>query len=396
MGFTAKISLRLFLWALIFGFISGIFGISLALIQITDFYLQEGTQQVTDNFSYRIDNTANKPLKESALDELRNVEGIAYVDPYFNPTNEMIGRISYFGFNASQPITVNGIPKRLGMAKAVPSYRQEWDSVDLSVIPALLPKQAITLYNNIAPQRGWPNLTEDTFIGLPGISLEINTNSIRAIITGFEPDQFGAIVSVPAEKLYSIFNDLGLEPSYDYFILESVPGLSTAQNRQIISALQNLGYQTSDARELSFQQGLFMRIKYTIAIFAVSILFAFALLLHYNIITILVPMKETILLHRIWAVRDNTGALAVFFTVFFAFVAGIISWFVCFFAVIPAQDYVVGTIGQLGINLPPLRDSVIASIHTAVYCILVYLFVNLTTIIVFFMKVPKANYIKKF
>ncbi len=396
MNFITKISLRLLAWAVIFGFISGIFGIALSLIQITNFYLSEGTQQVSDSFIYRIENTSAKPLKENALEELRNIEGIAFVDPFFNPTNEIIGSINYFGFSASQPVVVHGIPKRIGIERAVPAYRQEWNSADLSVLPVLLPRQAITLYNNIAPQRGWPTLTEDSFIALPGISLKIASDEVRALITGFEPDKFGAIVSAPSEKLYAIYNELGLDPHYDYVILESVPGITVAQNRSIISDIQSLGYQTRDARELSFQQGLFIRIRYTIIAFTASILFAFVLLLYYNIINILRPMRDTILLHRIWAVGDNIAAISVFFTVFFGLVSGVLAWFVSFFAVIPAQDYIVSTISQLGINAPPVRDSAIASLYAAGTCIILFISVNIATIAYFFIRVPKASYIKKF
>ncbi|MGL4676944.1 MAG: hypothetical protein ACRCWI_04665 [Brevinema sp.] len=396
MNFSLKLSLHLLIWALIFGFVSGIFGISSALIQIADFYLQEGTQQATDIYNYRISNTDKNPLNDNVITELQNIQGTAFVDPYFKPTNQVIGSINYFGFSASNAITLSGIPKRQGIKKASQAHQSQWNSADLSSIPVLLPQQAISLYNNLAPQRSWPSLPESSFIGLPGVELTINTNSVRAIISGFDPDEFGTTITAPSEKLYAFFNSIGLNPTYDYLILETVPGLTKKQNRELLKSIEDLGYQTTAAREDNFQQELFMRIKYTIMIFGISILIAFIFLLHYNIQILLRPLRERLLLYRIWAVKDHLILKTSFFSTIFAFLAGMVSWIVCFFAVIPAQSYIIDTLSKFGINTPPLKDTVRISLETALICMLLYLSINLITVIYFYYNIPKASYIKKF
>lgn len=391
MNFLLKLNLRLIFWAIIFGFISGIFGISLALIQIADYYLKEGTQQKTETFSFRISNSPNKLLNEDSILELQNVEGIAFVDPYFTPTNQITGTINYFGFTASTPVPVNGIPKRLGIEKAKRTHQADWNSTDLDTIAVLLPQQAITLYNNLAPQRGWPNLSEESFIGLPGITMNIDTNAIKVIISGFDPDEFGTIVSLSAEKLFSIYNNLGLEPSYDYFILETVPGLTAAQGRDVNKRIEALGYQTSRGREINFQQGLFIRIRYTLIIFGGSILLAFIVLLYYNISNSLRPLREKIMHYRIWAVKDPVIFPVCFFSLIFSSITGIISWIVCFFAVVPAQNYIIDSVSHIGINIPPLRDSVIISFETAIASSALFFLTNLFTTIYFYLTIPRSN-----
>ncbi|MGL5956581.1 MAG: hypothetical protein ACRC0X_08305 [Brevinema sp.] len=396
MNFSLKLSLRLFIWALIFGFVSGIFGISSALIQIADFYLQEGTQQATDTYSYRIPNTDKKPLDDNTITELQNIQGTAFVDPYFKPTNEIIGSINYFGFSISQAVTINGIPKRQGIKKATQAYQNLWNSADLSTIPVLLPQQAIALYNNLAPQRSWPTLSESSFIGLPGVKMTIGTNDIDVIISGFDPDEFGTVITAPSEKLYTLFNNIGLNPVYDYLLLETVPGLTKRQIREFLNTIEDLGYQTTAGREENFQQGLFIRIKYTIMIFGISILIAFIFLLHYNIRNLLKPLRNQILLYRIWAIKDKLIFQTSLFSFIFALLSGAISWIICFFAVIPAQSYIIDTLSTFGINTPPLKDTVRISLETALICIFLYLIINITTIIYFYYRIPKANYIKKF
>ena len=396
MNFSTKLFLRLLSWSLIFGFVSGIFGVGLALIQVADFYLQEGTQQVSDTYTYKVLNSENKLLTDEIITVLQNVEGVAFVDPYLAPTNEIVGSINYFGFSASYPIQIHGIPKRLGQKKARNNHRASWDSADLSSIPILLPQQAITLYNNLAPQRSWPTLSEESFLGLPGASLSINNNKVRAVISGFDADEFGTAVSVPAQKIYAIIESLGLNPNYDYILIETVPGLTKPQARDSANKIKDLGFELTSAKEESFQQGIFIRIKYTIIIFGFSILIAFIFLLYYNLRFLFEQIRQRVLLHKIWAVKDKIAFLSVFFALIFSIITGIISWLICFFAVVPAQKYIIDTITRFGLNAPSLRDSVRISLETGALSTILFLSITLLTTIHFFVTTPKANHIKKF
>lgn len=396
MNFSIKLFLRLFSWSLIFGFVSGIFGVGLALIHVANFYLQEGTQQVSDTYTYRVLNSEDKILTDEIITELQNVEGVAFVDPYLSPTNEIIGSINYFGFSASYPVQIHGIPKRLGQQKAKNNHQTSWDSADLSSIPILLPQQAITLYNNLAPQRSWPTLSEESFLGLPGASLSIGNNKLTAVISGFDADEFGTAVSVPAQKIYAILESLNLNPNYDYILIETVPGLTKSQARDSSDKMQDLGFELTSAKAESFQQGVFVRIKYTTIIFGFSILIAFIFLLYYNIRFLFEQIKQRVLLYRIWAVKDKTALLSGVFALIFSLITGIISWLICFFAVVPAQKYIIDTITRFGLNAPSLRDSVRISLETGVLSAFLFLSITLLTIIHFFLTSPKANHIKKF
>ena len=396
MNFSIKLFLRLLSWSLIFGFVSGIFGIGLSLIQVADFYLLEGTQQVSDTYTYKVLNSDNKLLTDEIITVLQNVEGVAFVDPYLAPTNDIVGSINYFGFSASYPVQIQGIPKRLGQKKAKNNYRASWNSADLSSIPVLLPQQAITLYNNLAPQRSWPTLAEESFLGLPGASLSINNNKVSAVISGFDADEFGTIITVPAQKIYAIIESLGLNPNYDYILIETVPGLTKSQARDSADKIKELGFELTSAKAESFQQGVFIRIKYTTIIFGFSILIAFIFLLHYNIRFLFEQIRQRVLLHRIWAVKDNLTLISGFFAFIFAIITGIISWLICFFAVVPAQKYIIDTITRFGLNAPSLRDSVRISLETGVLSTVLFLSITLLTIIHFFVTTPKANHIKKF
>ena len=396
MNFSTKLFLRLLSWSLIFGFVSGIFGVGLALIQVADFYLQEGTQQVSDTYTYRVLNSEDKLLTDEIITELQNVEGIAFADPYLTPTNNIAGSINYFVFSASYLVQIHGIPKRLGQKKAKNNYQASWDSADLSSIPILLPQQAITLYNNLAPQRSWPTLAEESFLGLPGASLSIGDNKINAVISGFDADEFGTIISVPAQKIYAILESLGLNPNYDYILIETVPGLTKSQARDSANRIKDLGFELTSAKEETFQQGIFIRIKYTIIIFGFSILIAFIFLLHYNIRLLFEQIRQRIILYRIWAVKDKIAITSGFFALVFSIITGIISWLICFFAVVPAQKYIIDTITRFGFNAPSLRDSVRISLETGALSTFLFLSITLLTIIHFFVATPKANYIKKF
>ena len=396
MNFSTKLFLRLLLWSLIFGFVSGIFGVGLSLIQVADFYLQEGTQQVSDTYTYRVLNSEEKLLTDEIITVLQNVEGVSFVDPYLSPTNEIVGSINYFGFSASYPIQTHGIPKRLGQKKAENKHKASWDSADLSSIPVLLPQQAITLYNNLAPQRSWPTLSEQSFLGLPGASLSIGNNKINAVISGFDADEFGTIVSVPAQKIYAILESLNLKPNYDYILIETVPGLTKSQARDSANRMQDLGFVLTSAKAESFQQGVFIRIKYTTIIFGFSILIAFIFLLYYNIRFLFEQIRQRVLLYRIWAVKDKTALLSGLFAIVFSLITGIISWLICFFAVVPAQKYIIDAITKFGLNAPSLRDSVRISLETGVLSTVLFLSITLLTIIHFFLTTPKANDIKKF
>ena len=396
MNFSTKLFLRLLLWSIIFGFVSGIFGIGLSLIQVANFYLQEGTQQVSDTYTYKVLNSENKVLTDEIITELQNIEGVAFVDPYLSPTNEIIGSINYFGFSASYPIQIHGIPKRLGQKKAENKHKASWDSADLSSIPALLPQQAITLYNNLAPQRSWPTLSEESFLGLPGASLSIGANKLNAVISGFDADEFGTVVSVPAQKIYAILESLGYNPNYDYILIETVPGLTKSQARDSANRMEGIGFELTSAKEESFQQGIFIRIKYTIIIFGFSILIAFIFLLYYNLRFLFEQIRQRVLLYRIWAIKDQTSLISGFFALIFSLITGIISWLICFFAVVPAQKYIIDTITKFGLNAPSLRDSVRISLETGVLSTFLFLSITLLTIIHFFVTTPKANYIKRF
>ena len=396
MKFFLHLSFRLLGWSFIFGFIIGIFGVSLSLMQIADFYLEEGTENVANTYTFNVKPTSTKSLTETSIVELQNVEGVAFADPYFTPAIETIGAINYFGFNASYPLQIQGIPSRLGREQAVATHRSEWESADLNRIPVLLPQQAVTLYNNLAPQRSWPTLDEKAFLGLPGTSILIQENSYQAIISGFDAEEFGMTIKAPAQKLYAIFADLDLSPSYDYINIETVAGLNRQQARNTAKSITDLGYSLAKSNEEDFQQSLFKRIKYTIGIFAISILIAFIILLFYDMYHLLKPIQIRISHYRLWGIKDTTFIRAMFLFGMFAICSGIISWIICFFAVIPVQEYITSTISRFGFNVPSLRESARVALEAGVLGIVLFFLTNTITIVTFYRKIPPSYYIKKF
>lgn len=396
MKFILHLSTRLFLWSIIFGCVIGVFGINLAIIRIANFYLQEGTNINTDTYTFRIVSSPDKPLNNDALIELQNIEGIASISPYFSPTNQAEGSIDYFGFKAKYPITLKGIPNSIGKNKSNPDYQKYWDSIDLRIIPILLPQQAFSLYNSLAPQKDWPILNEDAFLGLPNVYLTIEGTKYRAIITGFDKDEFGIIASVPAQKLFTLYQQQNLNPLYDHIIITTISGITKKQARNTSKSISLLNYKLESANEENFKTGLFIRIKITVTILGTSIIIAFILLKIYHLYYFFSLSRRKIWLHRVWGIRDYTGLQTFLFSVMFTGLCGFISWAVCFFAIIPAQDYLIQVLTQLGFNSPPIKDSAKTALETGIIGAGVFEAIVILTYCIFSFSIPKANHIKKF
>jgi len=394
--FILHLSLRLLLWSIIFGCVIGVFGINLVIIRIANFYLQEGTTRNTDTYTFRIVTSPDKILNNDSIIELQNIEGIANISPYFSPTNQIEGSINYFGFQASYPITLKGIPKSIGKKKADLKYQNKWDSLDLQTIPVLLPQQALVLYNSMAPQRGWPVLNEEAFLGLPNITLKIEGKEYEAIITGFDKDEFGIVVSVPAQKLFTIYQQQELKPVYNSIIIKTLSGMNKKQARNTANSVSLLNYKLESANAENFKTGLFIRIKITVTILGISILIAFILLKFYHLIYFFSLFRNKIWLYRIWGLKTHIGPQTFIFTILFSFICGFISWAVCFFAIIPAQDYLIHVLQQFGFNAPPIKDSARTALEIGIIGSGVFCSIVMITFSIFYFSIPKAKYIKKF
>ncbi|MGL4394133.1 MAG: hypothetical protein ACRCS8_02800 [Brevinema sp.] len=396
MKLTLRIFFHQFYWSLIFGFVLGIFGISLSVIKIANFYISEGTGQKTDTYSFTISSSEARPLDDTIMTMFKNVEGIAAVSPYFSPTDQIEAGISFLGFSASYPIKIKGIPLLHGLSNVANAQRSTWSSANLERLPVLLPAQAVSLYNNLAPQRGWPTLEESAFIGLPGAFAKIGNQRVQISIVGFDPNEFGNIATVPAQTLFAIYNRMGLNPSYDSFVLETVSGLDRAQVRELVRELGKLGYPLEESKKESFQIGLFTRIKYTVGIFGFGILIAFMILKFLSFRGLLSEKKQQIWLYRIWGLPDFLVPSIMISMLIFGMFAGVFAWIISFFAVIPAQEYIIDVLQNFGFNTPPLRTSAATALQTGI--VATSLFITITSLGAanFYLKTRKANYISKF
>ncbi|MGL4563045.1 MAG: hypothetical protein ACRCVW_04240 [Brevinema sp.] len=396
MKLTLRIFFHQFYWSVIFGVVLGIFGISLSIIRIADFYISEGTGKKTDTYSFTITSSPEQPLNDSTITLFKNVEGVGMVSPYFSPSEIIQAGISYLGFSASYPINLKGIPLLEGLSNVSPAQRNIWNSANLDRLPVLLPEKAISLYNNLAPQRGWPVLEQNAFIGLPGAFVTIEGTRLDAIIVGFDPNEFGNTASVPAQTLFAIYNKVGLSPSYDSLVIESVSGLNRQQVRQLTRNLEDLGYPLEESKKENFQIGLFTRIRYTVGMLGFGILITFIILKFVAFRELLARKRKQIWLYRIWGIPDFLSFVLVISTVCFSVSCGLFSWIISFFAVIPAQEYIINTLQTFGLNTPPLRTSAQTALETGIGATILFIFISLLASILFYISVPKANYIDKF
>ncbi|MGL4387971.1 MAG: hypothetical protein ACRCTJ_01075 [Brevinema sp.] len=393
---TLRIFFHQFYWSVIFGFVLGIFGISLSVIKIANFYISEGTGQKTDTYSFTIRNSEEQVLNDETLTLFKNVEGVAKVSPYFSPLEQIEAGISYLGFSASYPIKIKGIPLLDGISNVAPPQRNLWSSANLERLPVLLPQQAVSLYNNLAPQRGWPILKENAFIGIPGAFLKIGDTQLEAVIVGFDPNEFGNIVSVPAQTLFAVYNKLGLYPSYDSLVVESVSGLNRQQVRELAKNLVGLGYPLEESKKENFQIALFTRIKYTVGILGFGILIAFIILKFMSFRELLSKRQKQIWLYRVWGIPDHLSLIIIISMVIFSILCGIFAWIISFFAVIPAQEYIINALQTFGLNTPPLKTSAETALQTGFGATALFILITTIGSLLFYFSVRKANYIKKF
>ncbi|MGL4366843.1 MAG: hypothetical protein ACRCTQ_00965 [Brevinemataceae bacterium] len=396
MNFNINYSIRLFIWSIIFGFALGLFGISLSIIRIADFYLKEGANTESNRYLYCVQPQSNKPLNSQAVAELQNIAGIENVYPYITPKESFEGSINYFGFSASYPIQIKGLPKELAQLKAEPQYQDQWNSVNLDTIPVLIPNQALNIYNNIAPSRGWPILPMDRFLGLPGLKLKIGNQTVNVIITGFDNEDLGTTIIVPAEKLNAIFEKQQMTNLYDKIEVETIPGISKKQARDTIENITKIGYDIDDVRTQNFQAGLFFRIKITLSILGFGILAAFILLKFFHLQRFFSLYTKKIWMLRIWGIKNHFGIIIIFWTIVFSILCGFLTWLICFFIIIPAQDYIVSSLMQFGINTPDIKVSARTAIESSLTATGLFATINLFSAILFYNSIPKADFIKKF
>lgn len=396
MKLTLRIFFHQFYWSVIFGIVLGIFGISFSIIRIANFYISEGTTKQTDIYSFTISSSPEKSLDDDTLTLFKNIEGVGAVLPYFSPKEQIEAGISYLGFTSSYPIKLKGIPLAEGLSNISAQQNNIWNSTRLDQIAVLLPEQAVVLYNNIAPQRGWPNLEKQSFIGIPGTFLTILDKKINATIVGFNPDEFGNIVTVPAETLFAIYEQAGTNPSYDYFIINSVDNLNRQQIRKLINDLKNLGYDLEESKKDSFQLGLFTRIKYTVGLLGFAILFAFIILKFISFTRLLSTKRQRMWFHRIWGIPDFLLGSIIISTFIFSILCGILSWIVSFFAVVPAQEYIINALSTIGFNTPPIITTAQTALETAIFGLILFGIISIIGTIWFYQNIPKADYIDKF
>lgn len=362
---------RFFLWALIVGLASGIFGVTSSLARIADFYLKEGagTQK---SAALRVVPAEGAPLLKNAVSELKNIEGVTDVYPYFLPQGTVIGAVEYFGFKGSMPIKIKGTPTGLGSKSAAGAYKEEWESLASEKIPVLIPKRAIDLYNASAPERGWPVLPQETFLGLPGVSLTIGERRFEALIAGFDNEEIGFAASAPAEKLYTIYEELGLNPEYTYIDLLVLDGLNKSALAQLRQAISLMGYKLETDNLESLQVRILQRVKFGL-LFSGFLIFLGALSLKV-LFSLSYYRAFTPRLHllKIWGLKTPFIPAHILTALLFSCGTALLAWGFCFFFVIPAQTPLMESLGSLGLKLPPLDLSAETALSIGFYSGLCY------------------------
>lgn len=382
---------RSLFWSIILGTAVGIFGVTLSVARIADFYLKEGATKTDKFFTIRIIPSSAKPLTKDSLAELNNIEGSARILPHFTPEELAEGSIGYFGFEAKYSVRLKGIPETCGADMAYLEYKKEWSSTSLDNISVLIPQQAINLYNNIAPSRGWPVLQESSFLGIPGVALTIMGSKYDAIITGFDSQEFGAVVSVPAEKLYAIYEAKGLNPSYNFIDIQTVEGMTKRNLAKMKTSIELLGYKIQTDNVESLQNKTFQKLKQIFLILGISVLCAFGLLKTSANLNYYRQFQIAIQHYKLWGIPNYTEVSIICLSLTFSLLCSIFAWFLNFFIVIPVQDSLINTVTQFGINTPELKLSAQIALQAGILGASLNFIIDIGTLIKFNFSIPKLS-----
>ena len=353
---------RSFLWMFIFGVAAGIFGAAYSVARIANFYIQDGTPS-QGTAPLRVIPSEAKPLIQSSISELRNIEDVTSVRPYFIPEGTVQGSVNYFGFNQTVPIKIQGVPTDIGAQSVAGAYIEEWNSLSSERIPILIPRRAVDLYNNAAPAQGWPVLPQDTFLGLPGLSMMIGESNFNVISVGFDNNEIGLTISAPAEKLYGVYSELGLDPKYTYIDLELIPGLNAEALNRIRQAVTLLGYNIETDTNENLQTRILQRIRDGFMLIGLTLLLGILFLKVLFSIQYYRGFAEKQKLLNLWGVRSMLVPVHVLGAIAFSICTALLAWGLCFFWIIPLQQPISQSLTSFGLKLPPLELSAESAIQ---------------------------------
>ena len=353
---------RSFLWMFIFGVAAGIFGTAYSIARIANFYIQDGTPS-QGTAPLRVIPSENKPLIQSSISELRNIEDVTSVRPYFIPEGTVQGSVNYFGFSQSAPVKIQGVPTDIGVKSVAGAYIEEWSSLSSDRIPVLIPRRAIDLYNNAAPAQGWPTLPQDTFLGLPGLSMMIGESNFNVISVGFDNNEIGLTISAPAEKLYEIYSGLGLDPKYTYIDLELIPGLNAEALARIRQAVTLQGYNIETDTNENLQTRVLQRIRDGFMLIGLTFLLGILFLKVLFSIQYYRGFAKKQKLLNLWGVHNTLLPTHTVGAFFFAICTALLAWGLCFFWIIPIQQPLSQSLVSFGLKLPPLELSAESAIQ---------------------------------
>ncbi|MGL5722691.1 MAG: hypothetical protein ACRCY4_09860 [Brevinema sp.] len=346
----------------IFGVASGIFGAAYSIARIANFYIQDGTPN-REVAPLRVIPSENKLLLQTSISELRNIEDVTSVRPYFIPEGTVQGSVSYFGFNQSAPIKIQGVPTDVGVQSVAGAYLSNWNDIASDQIPVLIPRRAIDLYNNAAPAQGWPVLPQETFLGLPGLSMMIGESNFSVLSVGFDNNEIGLTISAPAEKLYGIYEMLGLEPKYTYIDLELIPGLNAEALNRIRQAVTLQGYNIETDTNENLQTRILQRIRDGFMLIGLTLLLGVLFLKVLFSIQYYRSFAQKQVLLELWGIRNMLVPLHAFGAVVFAICTALLAWGLCFFWIIPIQQPLSQSLTSFGLRLPPLELSAESAIQ---------------------------------
>ncbi|MGL5255262.1 MAG: hypothetical protein ACRC9L_09765 [Brevinema sp.] len=373
---------RSLLWMFIFGVAAGIFGVAYSIARIANFYIQDGTPN-REVAPIRVIPSETKPLFQSSISDLRNIEDVTSVRPYFIPEGTVQGSVSYFGINQSAPVKVQGVPTDVGVKSVAGAYIEEWNDISSERIPILIPRRAIELYNNVAPAQGWPTLPQDTFLGLPGLSVMIGETQFGVIPVGFDNNEIGLTISAPAEKLYEIYNELGLNPQYTYIDLELIPGLNTEALSRIRQAISVQGYNIEKDVDENLQTRILQRIRGGFMMIGLTLFLGVLILKVLFSIQYYQSFKEKQNLLELWGIRNLLIPSHILGAIIFSICTAILAWGLCFFWIIPIQQPLSQNLTSFGLKLPPLELSAESAIQIGLFAGIIYLISDLFNLLWF-------------
>lgn len=370
-------------WTCILGISAGIFGVAYSVARITDFYLEEGSA-VKSIANLRVIPSEDAPLLKKTVTDLKNIEGITSVYPYFIPEGTVEGSVGYFGLQASYPIKLKGVPIDLGSKSVAGAFQEEWSSLASEKIPVLLPKRAIDMYNAAAPERGWPVLGQESFLGIPGLSVTIADKKFDVVIVGFDNDEIGITVSAPAEKLYDFYSDLKLNPEYAYIDLAVLDGLNKTDLAKLRQSITLAGYILETDNLESLQIRVLQRMKQWILFIGFAVLvgsiflkFLFSIIYYRGY-----ALRQRLLL--LWGIKSSLLPVHISIALVFSLITALLAWALCFFLVVPAQQPLVQTLISFGLKVPPLELSAQSAINVGILSGILYFLTDFANLIYFY------------